>query len=83
MAGIVCDDLDCIMFEGSILSEVWCEGRLLYQYDSTAPALTVTAPTGTASGSPTYITSGSAYRVQGAVTDADSGVAAVYPLCAV
>ena len=78
MAGIVCDDLECILFEGNIISEVWSEGRLLYQYDSTAPALTVAAPTGTAGGAPTYYTSGTTYRVQGTVSDAESGVAAVY-----
>ena len=50
---------------------------LLWQYDSTAPALAITAPAGASSGAPTY-TTGSTYRVQGTVTDTDSGVAAVY-----
>ena len=77
MAGIVCDDLECILFEGSILSEIWSEGYLLYQYDSVAPTLTVTAPDGTASGTPTYTTAGT-FRVHGTVTDTESGVAAVY-----
>lgn len=77
MAGIVCDDLECIMVEGSIISEIWCEGYLLYQYDSVAPTLAVTAPAGTASGTPTYTTAGT-FRVHGTVTDAESGVAAVY-----
>ena len=59
------------------IREAFLGGRLLWQYDSTAPALTVTAPAGTAAGSPTYTTAGT-YRVQGTVSDTDSGVAAVY-----
>lgn len=64
--------------EERLISEVWSGGRQLYQYDSTAPSLTVAAPAGMAENAPSYWTSGAAYRVQGSVTDADSGVAAVY-----
>ena len=78
MAGIVCDDLDRIMAGNTLISEIWAGNVLVYQYDSTAPALTVTAPAGTASGSPTYYTSGTTYRAQGTVSDAESGVSAVY-----
>ncbi|MCI8400946.1 MAG: hypothetical protein HFI38_02430 [Lachnospiraceae bacterium] len=78
MTGLICDDLECIMAEERLISEAWSGGRQLYQYDSTAPSLTVAAPAGTAENAPSYWTSGAAYRVQGSVTDADSGAAAVY-----
>ena len=66
------------MFAGSRrIREVYLGSKLLWQYDSTAPALTVTAPAGTAAGAPTYTTAGT-YRVQGNVSDTESGVRAVY-----
>ena len=66
-----------LFYGGKRIKEAYRGSALLYQYDSTKPVLTITAPTGASSGAPTY-TTGSTYRVQGTVTDADSGVAAVY-----
>ena len=61
----------------SRIREAYLGNRKIYQYDSAAPELLVTAPSGTAASAPTYTTSGT-YRVQGTVMDSDSGVAAVY-----
>ena len=66
-----------LFYGGKRIKEVYRGDVLLYQYDSTAPVLAITAPVGVSSGAPTY-TTGSVYRVQGTVSDADSGVAAVY-----
>ena len=66
-----------LFYGGRRIKEVYLGDVLLYQYDSVAPVLTITAPAGTSSGAPTY-TTGATYRVQGTVSDVDSGVAAVY-----
>ena len=62
---------------GTRIREMYIGNRQVYQYDSVAPSLTVEAPMGTSSGSPTYTTSDT-YTVSGTVGDADSGVDAVY-----
>lgn len=66
-----------VFIGGTRIREMYMGNRQVYQYDSTAPTLVVTAPAGTSSGSPTYTTSAT-YTVSGTITDADSGVAAVY-----
>ena len=67
------------IFGGSVRKKhAYLGSAMKYQYDSVAPNLTVSAPAGTSSSSPTYYTSGSSYTVSGTVSDADSGVAAVY-----
>lgn len=66
-----------LFYGGRRIKKVYLGDVLLYQYDSVAPVLTITAPAGTSSGAPTY-TTGATYRVQGTVSDVDSGVAAVY-----
>lgn len=66
------------IFGGSVRKKhAYLGSAMKYQYDSVAPSLSVSAPTGTSSGSPTYVTAAS-YTVSGTVSDADSGVAAVY-----
>lgn len=67
-------------FVGNIrIREMYIGNLPVYQYDSIAPVLTVAAPTGTSSGSPTYVQSDSAYNytVSGTISDADSGVKAI------
>lgn len=76
--GGVLNNIKSVWHKGKMIKEIWHEGKLLWQYDSTAPTLTVSAPAGTASASPTYTLTGATYRVQGTVSDADSGVKAVY-----
>lgn len=66
-----------VFIGGTRIREMYMGNRQVYQYDSVAPTLVVTAPAGTSSGSPTYTTSAT-YTVSGTITDADSGVAAVY-----
>ena len=80
MAGILCDNinLECIMAGNDLIAEVWRQQDLVYQYDCTAPTLTITAPAGTAAATPSYYTAGAVFRVQGTVIDTESGVAAVY-----
>ncbi len=47
------------------------------QYETTAPSISISSPSSTSSGSPTF-TFGSSYTVTGTVSDANSGVASVY-----
>ena len=67
------------IFVGSTrIKAVYLGSDLIWQYDSTAPSLTVDIA-GTSSNSPTYVQSDSAldYTVTGTVSDADSGVKSV------
>ena len=66
-----------VFIGGTRIREMYMGNRQVYQYDSVAPTVVVTAPAGTSSGSPAYTTSAT-YTVSGTITDADSGVAAVY-----
>ena len=50
-----------VFIGGTRIREMYMGNRQVYQYDSTAPTLVVTAPAGTSSGSPTYVQSDSAY----------------------
>lgn len=76
MSGIIIDDvLDRIVVGNTdqLIAEVWDKHGLLWQYDSVAPTLIVSYPTGENESNPTRITT-SSITVSGTAFDLDSGI---------
>lgn len=71
---------EMMYFNNNQIKQLWVKKggttKMVWQYDITAPALSVTTPSSTSSGSPTF-TTGSVYTVQGTISDTESGVASV------
>lgn len=74
MPGLVLDDfLDRIVVGNTnqLISEIWNQDKVIWQFDKVPPELIILTPTGTSSDSPTYIQNDSTqyYTVSGTVSD--------------
>ena len=65
-----------ITLDGSIVKTISLDSTIVWQYDTTGPILSVTAPISANYAAPTTTTNAQ-YTVQGTVSDAESGVAKV------
>lgn len=78
MPGLVLDDfLDRIVVGNTnqLISEIWNQDKVIWQFDKIPPELNITDPTGTSTSAPTYVQNDSAYNyvVSGTVRDS-SGI---------